>query len=293
MVYFKIMQVSYIKPYNSGGCQMLASIKKILESIISKGIYDMIKFLFGIILVGITGLATHIAANNIKYLIPYSTTLAIITAAVIGLLGLVIYKRFNPIYNMYLQTDFKYLFLKKELSYEYTDGYHITYKKKIKLKVLYKSLDRYYDKYNWTGSGTPVITCNNKNYKIVWTTKRDSFQQFEVHFNREYKKGDEIDFILTFDLKNIENKADPAISTTIEEPTNYLKLHIKISQDYREGTANAEIFPVTDSRIPIDTTKKDFDNYGEITWEITKPQMLLVYSLNWKAPESKTLNILL
>lgn len=266
---------------------MLVYIKKIVESVISKGIYDIIKYLFVIALAGITSLAALVISINTKYLIPYAIIITITSAAAVTLLALLIYKHFSPIYNFYIETDFKYIFLQKEYYYEYIDIDHITYKKILTLKVLCEGLDRYYDKYNWTGGYTPVIISDDKNHTIIPTTKRDSFQQFEVLFGRRYRKGDVIKLILTFDLKNSENKATPAISTTIVEPTKHLILHIKIAKDYRKSSAIAQKFPITDSRIALENFEKRFDSEGEIIWEIQNPPMLLVYSLSWEVPESK------
>jgi hypothetical protein len=266
---------------------MLAFMKKIIESVISKGIYDAIKYLFVIAFAGIASLAALIISTNTKYLIPYASIITITAAAAAILLVLFIYKGVSPIYNFYIETDFKYVFLEKEYFYEYIDKEHITYKKILTLKVLCKSLDRYYDKYNWTGGYAPVITSEDKNHKIVLTTARDSFQQFEVLFGRKYKKGEVIKITLTFDLKNSENKATPAISSTIVEPTKHLTFHIKISKDYRKGAATAQKFPITDSRIALESTEMKFDSEGEIIWPIANPQMLLVYSLSWEAPEEK------
>lgn len=265
---------------------MLESIKKILESVISKGIYDIIKYLLFIVLAGITGLATHIIVLNIKYLIPYAIIIVITTSAAVGLLGLFVYKQYSPIYNIFTKTDFKYIFLRKECFYEYIDMHHIIYQKQIKLKVLCKNIDRYYDKYNWTGGEKPKISSANKDHTIVPTTKKDSFQQFEVHFGRNYRKGEIIDLHLTFELEDSENKANTAISSTILEPTKYLKLRVKISKDHREGAANAEIFPIIDSRIALEKCEKNFDNNGVIDWEISNPPMLLVYSIRWNMPKS-------
>lgn len=266
---------------------MLGSIKKILESVISKGIYDIIKYLLFIVLAGITALATHILTFNIKYLMPYAIIISITVAAGVGFIGLLVYKQYNPIYNIYTKTDFNYIFLQKEYFYEYIDMHHIIYQKQIRLKVLCENIDRYYDKYNWTGDDNPkIISSANKDHTIVLTTKRDSFQQFEVHFGRKYKKGEILDLLLTFELEDSEKKANPAISSTIVEPTKYLKLKVKISKDHREGVANAEIFPIIDSRIALEKSEKNFDNNGVIEWEIQNPPMLLVYSLRWNKPKT-------
>jgi len=263
---------------------MLGSLKKIFEGVLSKGIYDITKYLLFIALAGAAGIGAHIFALHFKYLLPYAIIIAITIAASVGLLGLSLYKKYNPLYNIYTKSDFQYLFLRKECIYEYIDMNHIIYQKLIKLKVLCKSIDRYYDKYNWTGCDRPKIKSACKDHSIILTTKRDSFQQFEVHLGRKYKKGEIIDIHLTFELIDNENKANTVVSSTIVEPTKYLKIKVKISKDYREDIANVEIFPIIDSRIPLEKFEKSFDNNGVIEWEISNPTMLLVYSLRWNMP---------
>lgn len=87
----------------------------------------------------------------------------------------------------------------------------------------------------------PRISSANKDHTVILTTKRDSFQQFEVHFGKNYKKGEIIDLNLTFELEDSENKANTAISTTIVEPTKYLRIKIKISKDYRRCCSCGDI----------------------------------------------------
>lgn len=259
----------------------MGSLKKIIEGVFSKAIYDLSKYLFVIFITGISGVAAHIYASNIEYLIPYAVIISISCAALIGMLGLNLYKKNNPIYKIYTKTDFKYLILSKECIYEYKDLNHMIYEKHFKIKVLCKSLDRFYDKYNWTGCSDPNIISDDNYHKIIFTTKRDAFQQYEVYFGKIYKKGDIIDLHITFELEDFENKVVPVLSSTVVEPTKYLKLKVKIPKEYIKDKACAEIFPVIDSRIALDKKDINFNNYGVIEWEIPEPEMLLVYSLTW------------
>lgn len=256
--------------------------KMILESISSSAIYDLSKYLLFVFLSGISGVAAHICAGYIYYLTPYAVILSISAAAGAGFLGMYLYKRHNPILRVFSKVEFKYSILSKECFYEYKDSNHMIYEKHLKLKVLCKNLDRYYDKYNWTGCGKINIISADKDHEIIQTIKRDSFQQFEVHFGRNYKKNQIIDLQLTFELEDTENKANPNLSTTIVEPTKYLKLGIKMPDEYKEYTADAEVFPLIDSRIPLEKHIMNSNNNGVIEWEINNPELLLVYSLKWK-----------
>lgn len=93
---------------------MLESIKKALESAISKGLYDLINYLFFFLLGGISGLVSHSISVNNKYLIPYVVIITITSAVTVTLLALVIYKKVSLLHNFYLDTDFDYIFLKKK-----------------------------------------------------------------------------------------------------------------------------------------------------------------------------------
>lgn len=267
---------------------MLESIKKILESILSKGIYDIIKGLFLIVLGGCSGILVHFYTVNNKYLMPYAIILAITSVAAVTSLAFIIYTKFSILHNFYLKNDFDYVFLEKKLIYEYTSPERITYTKKYKIK-LRKSTDRFLDKFNWTGSCAPTITCFDKNLKkleLILTTRRDSFQQFEVHFGKIFKKGEIIDLVLIFVLTDKDHKAASSLSTTVVDPTKKLTLEIRIDKEYRTNYAIYEMFPTTDSRLTLETKKYEFPDNNSIEIEIDNPKMLLVYSFSWENPKS-------
>ena len=266
---------------------MLNSIKKLFKDIITKGIYDLIKYLLIGLIASITGLFYNFFILHGKYLVTFTVIITFIAAIATCLLILIIYKENNPIFNIYKKTDFQFIFHEKELTYDYTNLECIKYEKKVKLQVICDSVDRFYDKYNWTGDSIPLITSSNKMHQIVPTPKRDSYETFEVHFGRTYKKGDIIDLKLTFIIEDNERKADTRVSTAIDEPIRKLKIKIKVSEDYREGPANATIFPVIDGRHSIYNEYKYFDNNGIIEWEIKDPQMLTKYSLIWSPPKQE------
>lgn len=141
-----------------------------------------------------------------------------------------------------------------------------------------------YDKYNWSGCEKPKISSDDKDHLILLTKKRDAFQQFEVHLGKNYRKGEIIDLHLSYEFEDIENKAIPMLSTTIVEPTNYLKLIVKVPKQFNIDKADAEVFPIIDSRIALDKHVINYNNNGVIEWEILNPKMLLVYSLRWNMP---------
>lgn len=262
---------------------MLKSIKKLFKDIVTKGIYDLLKYLLLGLIASIFGLLCNFFALHGKYLVPFTVIVTFIAAVATCLLIVILYRENNPIFNIYKKTDFQFIFLEKELIYDYTNLDCIIYEKKVKLQVICDSVDRFYDKYNWTGDTKPLITSSDKIHEIVSTPKRDSYETFEVHFGRTYHKGDIIELKLTFIMEDKERRAEPRVSTTIDEPIRKLKIKIKVSEDFREGPAIATIFPVIDGRHLINNDYINFDNEGVIEWKVEDPQMLTRYSLSWNS----------
>lgn len=268
-------------------------IKKFLTDFMNKLAYEALKYQLAICLAGIAGVITHAFATNNKYLVPYAIILSISVAFGIGFLSIYIYKYHNPLYKIYLKNDFQYIILKKHCTYQYKNYTTMEFKKRIKIKVMDKSIDRYYDKYNWTGSGKVSITSNNNDHKILMTAKRDAFQQFEVYFGKSYKKGDIVEFCITYTFEDFEEKAIPILSTTIVNPTYDLTLKVILPKSFGVTKAHFESFPCIDSRLPLENGELIFDDSNvednttvAVEWSIAKPLMLLVYSIRWDIPKN-------
>lgn len=269
------------------------SIKKFLAGFLNKIAYEALRYQLAICLAGITGVITHVYATQNKYLIPYAIILSLSAAFGIGFFCIYIFKIRNPLYKIYSKTDFNYVILKKHCTYQYKSYTTMEYKKRIKLKVIAKSIDRYYDKYNWTGYGKAVINSSIKDHKILMTAKRDAFQQFEVYFGRSYKKGDIVEFCLTYTFEDLECKAIPILSTTIVEPTTDLNLKVILPKSFGTTKASFEAFPIIDSRLPLINGELLFDDSNvednttvSVEWPIPEPFMLLVYSIKWDIPKN-------
>lgn len=272
----------------------MRSIKKFFAGFFNKLAYEALKYQLAICLAGISGVITHAFATNNKYLVPYAIVLSLSAAFGIGFFSLYIYKYHNPLYKIYVKTDFNYIILKKHCTYQYRNYKTMEFKKRIKIKVNGKSIDRYYDKYNWTGSGKVSITSNIKAHKILMTAKRDAFQQFEVYFGKSYKKGEIVEFCITYTFEDFEQKAIPILSTTVVNPTNDLTLKVILPKSFGVTKAYFESFPCIDSRLPLESGELLFDDSNvedstsvAVEWSIEKPLMLLVYSIKWDIPKRK------
>lgn len=272
---------------------MTEKIKKFIAGFFNKLAYEALRYQLAIFLAGIAGVITHALATNNKYLVPYAVILSISTAFGIGFFSIYIYKFHNPLYKIYLKSDLNYIILKKHCTYQYKSYRVMEFKKRIKIKVIGKNIDRYYDKYNWTGYGKVSIASNVKEHKILMTDKRDAFQQFEVYFGKNYKKGEIVEFCITYTFEDYEEKAIPILSTTIVNPTNDLTLKVILPKSFGVVKAYYESFPCIDSRLPLESGVLIFDdssvedsNTAAVEWSIQKPLMLLVYSIKWDMPNN-------
>jgi hypothetical protein len=272
----------------------MKNIKKFIEGFLTKIAYDALKYQLAVCLAGFSGVITHAYATNNKHLISYAVVLSLTAALGTVFFCLHIYESHNPYYKAYKKTDFNYVIMKKHCSYQYRSYTTMEYRKKIKLKVVCKSIDRYYDKYNWTGCGNVVIASSDKEHKILMTAKRDAFQQFEVYFGKSYKKGDIVEFCIIYKFEDLECKSVPILSTTIVEPTDDLTLKVILPKAFGILKANYEIFPCIDSRLPVETGEFTFNDSNvednttvAVEWSVPKPSMLLVYSIKWEFHKNK------
>lgn len=265
---------------------MKGKLSKFIESIAVGLAKDALK---GILIFaftsGICGFISHFVSANISLLAKYSIWLGLIFASGGGLISLYIYSRCNKFIPKFRKMDFQYIVINKEYSYEYTDLTNMIYKKSIQLKALANNLDRYHDRFCWSGCGKITPKCENKEYQYIPTARRGAYQEYDILFDKKLKKGETIDISITFDLEDISGTSDPHMSTTISAPTDYLILRIIIPAKFNVKKAIAEILPNSDYYNPLYTEIINFvynEKYGEAKWEITMPKLLHIYSIRWK-----------
>jgi hypothetical protein len=269
----------YILP---GGGFMQARIEKCIESIVTKGLYEILKYLLLLIFSsGFIGFITHITTSNISFLSQYAILITTFVAAGGGFLCFLIYERVSSTHPKFPALEFHFKVLEKEYTYEYLDKNHMTFRKRIKLKALRNNLDRYHDRYCWTGVGGITIQSEFEDQELLLTARKDIYHEYDILFGRNLKKGEEIETCLFFDLEDTENQAVPFLSTTVAEPTDYQVLRVIIPKSFGVEKAIAEIFPCADSFLPLETKIINFSITREAKWEMKKPKLLYVHSMRW------------
>jgi len=154
------------------------------------------------------------------------------------------------------------------------------YIKRIKLKALKAGLDRYTDKYHWTGSGKVQLTASIPGQRVVETIKRRVWQLYDVHFERPLNKGDIQETEVVWDLYDEKGTAVPFASTIVEEPLDLLKIKIILPTNLAPREASCTETPSFGLSRPTSSFSKPFRR-GEVEWVVKSPRLWYTYEIAW------------
>lgn len=175
--------------------------------------------------------------------------------------------------------DFK--ILERHISYKWTSENSVEYKRGYKFKALKNVLDRYSDRWNWTGSGSIEIKSLIKAQSIHLDAVQGIWKNFDIKFNRILNKNDIIDSEVLWDIKNIAEKPSPFCSATIQEPTSILKIKVTFPIDFNVQEVLCEHMPSMSSKEVISTEVIKIDRGGVAEWVIPNPLLLHHYQMRW------------
>jgi hypothetical protein len=246
-------------------------------------VWDVIKLIVQAILTySVTTGGTTALASWFSVLEPYKWIIAISTGSIIVLFLISRhqknYKRYSPAYPP-LEFDFEVEEL--EITYEYQDMQHMTYSKRKKLKALRNGLDRYQDKYLWTGGDNVTLSSGVASQKVEKTERKNVWQNYEIRFPNMLNKGDVIDTCPVWTLIDNESKAVPFMSSTIEEPTKHLKIVLRLPKNVKVASVVKEISSGLGAKKPFSSIPDELKN-DTVIWEEPDPKLLYHYELKWQ-----------
>ncbi len=247
-----------------------------------KTIYDIIK---GIVLIVATvGLGYIYKSKILDKFELFSFAVGAITASVLLIIISIVVKyllrKFKPDFPR-ISPDFEILETKVTYDHEAIDK--MTYTKRKKLKALRNGLERYVDRYSWTGKGNINISSNKKSQTFTETERKSIYQFYEVRFDKVLSKGEEVEVTLTWDLEDLEHKAVPFVSMTIEEPTETLLFKVIFPKTSVVTSIIKEISPFIGAKQPFFSEKERINDYErEYEWTIKKPKLFYHYELRWR-----------
>ena len=217
---------------------------------------------------------------SIKPLIENISFSSLAIASVLFLLTILIIIRIRKKYILYPrpQSDFK--LLEKELVYKYLDEKHMKYIKRVKLKTLKEGLDRYPDRYSWTGSGKVQLKPSNSEQTIVKTVKKRVWQLYDVHFERPLNKGDVQEVEITWDLYDEKGTSVPFASMIVDESLDLLTMKIILPPNLTPQKASCIKTPSFGLSQPTSSFTKPFSR-GEVEWTVKSPKLWYTYEIAW------------
>jgi hypothetical protein len=171
--------------------------------------------------------------------------------------------------------------VERHISYKWISHSKLEYRKFFKFKALKNVVDRYSDRWNWTGSGDVKVTSLIHTQSIMNPESQGIWDIFDIKFNESLNKNDVIDSEILWCIENIGEKPNPFCSATIQEPTGLLKFKISFPEDFKIKEVLCEQMHSISSKEVISRIKKNIDRNNEVEWTIEKPELLHHYQVRW------------
>ena len=240
---------------------------KVKESFILNTLWSMFRFVF----TSIIAVIIHQQTGELIYSLVFIVIIAIIIIAI----------------RVHIRKmDFKYIFLRKNIYFEYHDKKY-TYKYDINVRSLINNLEIFNGRITSSLNNSRIKCIKPINSKIEYLVKDDIYNKYMIIFNRKYNAGDVFD-IEVESLMNEELKF-PAFSTIIVKPTHYLEIKVKLPISLLESDIiRCKIIP-NPSEVGLTQTKEvRLCSNGTYVWSIIKPKLKYEYSIEWDFIESKS-----
>lgn len=252
-----------------------------IRAVLSHAFWEIVVRLLGVLFAALVSFAAinwlggwlHPLANH-KWLAS-----SILTTAIL-IISIRIYLRNTRFIPVFPRPECDFLILDKEISIRFFSLEDIRYRKKLTLKALRKGLDRYTDKYKWSGTGNVAVQSEHDEHRLELTHRSALWQWYDLYFDHALRKGETIDIGIVWSIEDKDRTAIPFISATVEEPTKSLTMRLFAKEFFGIRQATCEHKATMGSRKPFDTEiLKALD--GEIIWKIKRPKLLHYYEMHW------------
>ena len=189
--------------------------------------------------------------------------------------------RFDRLQPRFPRVAAEFRILERRISYTFHSATTATYRRAYKLLALKSGLDRYVDRYRWTGDGVPHPESRNPDHKVKLAERKNLWQCFETIFHRQLSKKEEIEIDVEWNLDDPSGKAVPFFSVTIEEPTDLLIMELCLPLDIKITRVVCEHASHIGARHAYKSEDKTLDRDGKVVWTVERPQLLHYYEMRW------------
>lgn len=168
----------------------------------------------------------------------------------------------------------------KEIDIDYyVEESTITYIKTCKSKVLVGGKDRIHNRVTWFADEEILLTALTDKISIEYLDLRDTNLNYNVIFDHELEKGEEIEFRVKAVLSNNKKHFDNFFSTEVITPINDLNIHLNLFD-----TSVEKIFTQKLSSSPMNVrteTPREYIFYSPFHWHIPSPEINFEYKIYW------------
>lgn len=242
--------------------------------------------LVGIAIWVLSKLGTNVLTHFVQSIQPYAWPITILFFTIGALIFIFLYRRFSKFRPQYPRLDCDFEILELEIIYNHLSKTRMTYTKRKKLRALRNGLDRYIDRYRWTGMGNVQLKSNVKGQRIVEEERKSVWQFYAIRFNRNPSRGQEIPTEVFWELEDLQNAAVPFLSATMEEPTRKLILKVQLPANDNVEEVVMEVLPFMGAKTPFSSDTKKIE-HNEYTWTVENPKLLYHYEMRWEWPSEE------
>lgn len=209
--------------------------------------------------------------------------IALSTAGAILIVGTALvlwYRQSRQTYVSYPFPGFSIRILEKRIRYHVDEAGRLHFSRILKIKALVDNVDRYVDKFVWTGGssalpipGIGVDEIRPLGTAGIWTFYDSSF--------RSLRKGETLQIEATWPELEISGSR-PFVSTASDEPTDRIVFDLLIPARFRkDDSAMLEDMRSIESIHPFRTLDDQrFDNKGQLEWSF-RPNHYRHYRVRW------------
>lgn len=248
------------------------SIKDYVHNIISNGIYDVLKFIAGLLL---TSLISGSTSKVVFSMFIHNVSLLFAFVFIVVFFSVC---TFLAIYQK--RRKYKYQIKEMHINFEY-NGTEITTTSTITVEALRNGLDHIYNRYTWFDDEKSTVRCLTKGFKIKRLPRRDTSYEYNVHFDRILKKGDELTYSVKVINSNEKGHFNNFYSREIIVPTDKLSITIVIPTRYKVKKIFCSIIK---GSAYSDFTEEEYKKFtNTYTWNIPKEDLHIgwEYKIRW------------
>lgn len=192
------------------------------------------------------------------------------------------YRSTRQTYVAYPYPGFSLRIIEKRIVYRVDDDGILHFSRILKVKALSDNVDRYVDKFVWTGGnsalphpGVGVSEIRPLGTAGIWTF-------YDSSFSMNLRKGESLDIESIWPPLDIHSSR-PFVSTASDEPTDKIIFELTVPAKFRkDDVVLLEDLRSIESIHPFHTIKdKRFNEKGELKWEF-KPNHYRHYRVRWE-----------